>query len=413
MVTLQQLPEAIKSFLAEHNLLQSPALVGEHQADVQISLTRITELVMSGLAELAGQKSGRDVVWSNAREASEADATTGGAAATVAPPRGAGLIRSVLSDRYHGTVNAIVQANGLKPSSVSHLINLVTGAALELLGDLVAEQDWDAQQLANWLRPRQFAAPVPVVAPLPPIPAAAPAAVEATSWFAKPTNLLLVAMSIIAAGEFGYIMNTLSSPAPSRVAAVAAPTAVATSHSEADKEQYATMPVAHLPKATDAVSGKSAAPVALKRKDEVGQTSGANSTESKLYQFLIDPNKVVDTVDPTKNWIGFDRLYFETNKATLTNESLWQLSNVASILKRFPTAKIKIGGYTDRLGNPQLNLQLSKERAQATLTSLVSLGVPAERLTAVGYSSLDKITSNGPEESRTLNQRMSMQVTQK
>jgi OOP family OmpA-OmpF porin len=410
MLTLQQLPEALKSFLAEHHLLQSPTLVGEQPADIQTALTRVTEVVMSGLAELAGQKSGRDLVWSHAHAASTADAFAG-QAATAAPLRGAGVIKSVLNDRYHGTINAIVQANGLQPSAVSHLIDLVTGAVFELLGSLVAERNWDAQQLADWLRPRQFATPVPVL-PAPPLPpVAAPVVAEATSWFAKPTNLLLVAVSIIAAGEFGYIMNSWSGTAPSAVATVATP--VAMPNPGADKGQYAAIPVANLPKAADATRGKSAVPVVLKLKDGARQIIGANSTESKLYQFLIDPSKEVDIVDPTKDWIGFDRIYFETNKATLTNESLWQLSNVASILKRFPTAKIKIGGYTDNSGNPLLNLRLSKERAEAAMASLVSLGVPAERLTAAGYGALDNIATNDTEEGRALNRRVGMQVTQK
>lgn len=420
MVTLQNMPEELKNFISEHGLLQSPTLVGEHQADIQIALTRVSEVVMSGLAELAGQKSGRDVVWNSAREASAADANANFAGTTVATPRGAGLIKSVLDDRYHGTVNAIVQANGLKSTSVSYLIDLVTGAALEIMGGLVAEHNWDAQQLGDWLRPRQFVAPVPVAAPLPIAPMATePAAAEVaetTSWFAKPTNLLLVAVSVIAAGEFGYIMNTWSGASPNATTtAVSAPAAVAMPNPVSNKGQYAVIPVANLPavKAADASRGRSAVPVVLKLKDGVRQIIGANSTESKLYQFLIDPSKEVDVVDPTKDWIGFDRIYFETSKATLTNESLWQLSNVASILKRFPTAKIKIGGYTDSSGNPLINLQLSKERAQAALASLVSLGVPAERLTAAGYGALDNIATNDTEEGRALNRRVSMQVSQK
>ena len=173
--------------------------------------------------------------------------------------------------------------------------------------------------------------------------------------------------------------------------------------------QYTAIPVANL----SAPRTKTAVPVVLKLKDGVRQIIGANSTESKLYQFLIDPAKEIDLVDPTKGWIGFDRIYFDSNKATLTNESLWQLSNVASILKRFPAAKIKIGGYTDSSGNPLANLNLSAERAKAAKAALVSLGVPADRLTSAGYGVIDNIASNDTEEGRALNRRVSLQVTQK
>jgi OOP family OmpA-OmpF porin len=43
----------------------------------------------------------------------------------------------------------------------------------------------------------------------------------------------------------------------------------------------------------------------------------------------------------------------------------------------------------------------------------VSLGVPADRLAAVGYGVLDNIASNDTEEGRALNRRVSLQVTQK
>lgn len=122
---------------------------------------------------------------------------------------------------------------------------------------------------------------------------------------------------------------------------------------------------------------------------------------------------MVDSVNRTKGWIGFDRIYFKPNKAVLTNESLWQLSNVASILKRFPAAKIRVGGFIDNSGNAYNNLKLSEERAKTPAASLVSLGVPADHLTAKGYDSGIPIASNDTEEGRSLNRRLSLRATQK
>lgn len=118
-------------------------------------------------------------------------------------------------------------------------------------------------------------------------------------------------------------------------------------------------------------------------------------------------------VDPTKEWIGFDRIYFETSKAVLTNESRWQLSHVAGILKRFPAAKVKIGGYPDSSGNPLANLRLSQARADVALSTLVGRGVPADHLTAAGYGALNNLASDSPREGRFLNRRASLQATYK
>ena len=393
MITLPEMPEAISDFLSKHNLT-SAAYADERPAGVQRALGPVAELVMRGFAELAGQADGRETVWNAARAAAQAP--------TGSSPSGAGLMKTVLDDRYHGTVNTVAKEAGVSIPTVSSLLD-AAAAALHIMGGLVAEQDWTAQQLGEWLRPRQFA---PVAAPLPTAAAAAaPVASGSASWFAAPANLLLVAVSVVALAEFGYILNTRSGAGTTSEAVAVAPAPA----SAPAAGQYTAIPVANI-----AVSRtKAAVPVVLKLKDGVRQIIGANSTESKLYQFLIDPAKEVDEVDPTKGWIGFDRIYFDTNKATLTNESLWQLSNVASILKRFPAAKIKIGGYTDSSGNPLGNLKLSAERAKAAKIALVSLGVPAARLASTGYGVIDNIASNDTEEGRALNRRVSLQVIQK
>ena len=392
MITLPEMPGAISDFLSKHNLT-SAAYADERPAGVQRALGPVAELVMRGFAELAGQADGRETVWNAARAAAQAPAGSS--------PSGAGLMKTVLDDRYHGTVNTVAKEAGVSIPTVSSLLDAAAAAALHIMSGLVAEQHWTAQQLGEWLRPRQFA---PVAAPLPTAAAAAaPVASGSASWFAAPANLLLVAVSVVALAEFGYILNTRSGASTTSEAVAPAPASAPAAG------QYTAIPVANI-----AVSRtKAAVPVVLKLKDGVRQIIGANSTESKLYQFLIDPAKEVDEVDPTKGWIGFDRIYFDTNKATLTNESLWQLSNVASILKRFPAAKIKIGGYTDSSGNPLGNLKLSAERAKAAKIALVSLGVPAARLASTGYGVIDNIASNDTEEGRALNRRVSLQVIQK
>jgi outer membrane protein OmpA-like peptidoglycan-associated protein len=145
----------------------------------------------------------------------------------------------------------------------------------------------------------------------------------------------------------------------------------------------------------------------------VRQLINATSAESKLYRFLIDPSQRINLADPTKNWIWFDRIHFENGKATLTEESLWQLANVASILKRFPTAKAKIGDYTDNAGRPNTDPLLSQQRAEATRNALVSLGVPADHLVAVGYEDLNTIAGTNTPEGRIFKHRLSLQVLHK
>lgn len=140
---------------------------------------------------------------------------------------------------------------------------------------------------------------------------------------------------------------------------------------------------------------------------------GINSTESNLYRFLSDPQIHVDSVDLTRGWYNFDRVYFEAGKATLTAASLNQLRNVATLLRAYPTARIKIGGYTDDTGTYKVNKALSEARARTAWASLVEMGISPSRIDARGYGPNYSISSNATDEGRAMNRRLSVKVVQK
>ena len=402
MTTLHNMPEDIKNFLRTHSSAPTGPLAAEHQVGVQLAISRVADLVMSTFEELAGQPSGRDTLWNAARAAHTAPQ----------PDADADLVKTALDDRYHGKVHGVATAAGIQTASVNQLVERVSGAALSIMGNLVAQNNWTAQELSQWLRPQPGAASAAgaplAAAEFAAAPAMAGATAAASSWVARHANALLLSVGFIAVAEFGYILGTRTPDAEVVTVLSSAPTPGTSSN-----RPYIAVPVVSLTSAADAARGKTAVPVVLKLKNGVRQIIGSNSTESKLYQFLIDPTKEVDLLNPSKGWIGFDRIYFESNKAILTNESLWQLSNIASILKRFSAAKVKLGGYTDSSGSPYTNLRLSQERAKAAMATLVSMGVPADRLTSTGYGALDSIASNDTQEGRSLNRRVSMQVVQK
>jgi outer membrane protein OmpA-like peptidoglycan-associated protein len=131
--------------------------------------------------------------------------------------------------------------------------------------------------------------------------------------------------------------------------------------------------------------------------------------ESKLLSFIQDSSKPMD--DTT--WFNFDRLRFDTGKATLEASSEEQLNNIAEILKAYPNVHIKIGGYTDNTGNPDANKTLSESRAKTVMDALISKGIDASRLEAEGYGDQHPVGDNATEEGRAQNRRIALRVTQK
>ena len=63
------------------------------------------------------------------------------------------------------------------------------------------------------------------------------------------------------------------------------------------------------------------------------------------------------------------------------------MDNLLAILKAFPEAKVKVGGYTDKTGVEADNVKLSQSRADFIKTWLTGKGVGAQVLTAQGYGS--------------------------
>lgn len=140
---------------------------------------------------------------------------------------------------------------------------------------------------------------------------------------------------------------------------------------------------------------------------------GDNSSEAKLFKFLNDASMTVDTVDKTKGWISLDRVYFETGKSTLTKESSTQLKNIAEILKAFPNAGIKFGGYTDNTGDNAANMKLSDARAMAAMKAVQKNGIDAKRLASEGYGSDHPIADNATADGKAQNRRVDIRVTSK
>lgn len=134
-----------------------------------------------------------------------------------------------------------------------------------------------------------------------------------------------------------------------------------------------------------------------------------NSVENQLISFIEDKNRPVDKT----TWFTFDRLYFDSGKSTLKAESQAQLKNIAAILKAYPNVKLKLGGYTDNVGEAAMNMKLSTNRANSAMQELVTLGVDAKRLEAEGYGQEHPIAGNDTPEGKAQNRRIDVRVTQK
>lgn len=140
---------------------------------------------------------------------------------------------------------------------------------------------------------------------------------------------------------------------------------------------------------------------------------GKNSSEAHLVKLIED--KSLTTPEQFKeNWITLDRTYFKTGSDELTEGSEQQLKNIVAILKAYPKAAIRLGGYTDNTGSAEGNLKLSERRANSVLNKLVALGANKAQLSAQGYGQEHPICeANDTDECKAKNRRIDIRLTAK
>jgi len=78
-------------------------------------------------------------------------------------------------------------------------------------------------------------------------------------------------------------------------------------------------------------------------------------------------------------------IYFGYNQWDISETAKIELDKLAEILIEEPRLLIELGSHTDAKGNDEYNLSLSEKRANATKEYVVSMGVEAFRIKAVGY----------------------------
>lgn len=140
---------------------------------------------------------------------------------------------------------------------------------------------------------------------------------------------------------------------------------------------------------------------------------GENSSENKLFTMLNDANFTVSD-DKTQGWVTLDRVYFPTGKADLSNNSDAQITNLISLLKLFPTATVKVGGYTDSTGDTAVNKQVSTDRAKSVADKIIAGGIEASRIETEGYGAQHFVCeANDTDECKAQNRRVDIRVTKK
>ena len=107
----------------------------------------------------------------------------------------------------------------------------------------------------------------------------------------------------------------------------------------------------------------------------------------------------------------FRNIEFDQNQAEIKEEMKPILDEVALFLIDHPTYRLEISGHTDAAGNPEFNLALSQDRANAIRLYLEAQGnINDGRIDAYGFGSTKPLREEKTQEDRRINRRVEFRL---
>jgi len=98
-------------------------------------------------------------------------------------------------------------------------------------------------------------------------------------------------------------------------------------------------------------------------------------------------------------------VHFDFDKYDVRPGDTEILKENAALLKRYPKVKIQIEGHCDERGTIEYNLALGERRANSTKKYLLSLGIPADRISTISYGEERPLDPGHNEEAWAKNRR--------
>lgn len=121
----------------------------------------------------------------------------------------------------------------------------------------------------------------------------------------------------------------------------------------------------------------------------------------------------VEVTRPAENEINVqltNDVLFDFGSAALRPESQAPLRDLAANFAKYPDEAIDVEGHTDNIGSATYNQTLSENRANSVKSFLIDNGVPAARVTAVGFGETRPKASNDTPEGRQVNRRVEIHI---
>lgn len=263
------------------------------------------------------------------------------------------FLSGIFGSNLATTISGLVASTGLNPGSISKMLGMATPLVMGAIGSKIKNEKLNASGLMNFLSQQKAS-----------LMALVPNGLGGISGFQRrdaDTSIWpkIVLLGVLVAAVV-WLLNTFAFKRP-------VPATVQTPTTSAPAEVATT--------AVETISGVQAF---------LNSTVAAGATRR----------------------FRFENLNFNSGSSNLTSRAERELNQLAFTMKTYPKSTARVEAYTDNKGTVAANQALSNKRAMTVKDELVSRGVQANRIQAVGMGPNNPISSNDTSAGRAVNRRI-------
>lgn len=398
--------QSVRDFFTPEAINQTATQLDESHTNVSKAFAGGIPVVLAGLIHRAESGHAADVL-NTATEAASTNANLN-SGSFLNNAAGNNGLNMLFGNRVSGVSGAVASYAGLKNTSVQSLLGMIAPVVLTLLGRHARENNLSASGLSSYLSGQKSA-----------VMSALPSGLNLGNLLGVNTEGASERLR-----DAGTTMrNTVTDAAPRRnllwpvligLAAILLIYLLSRGCNNKADTTTTTMDT------TTSQTTVTPAPVTTANDRASTTVKLSNNTELNAYrggmeeQLVACLNEAACKAGKDK-WFDFDNINFETGSAKLTAASQAQINNLAAILKAYPKAVVKIGGYTDKTGDEASNKKLSDARAKTVDAALRTAGVAGKQLKdPEGYGSqFAKVAATASDEERRSDRRISVQLREK
>ncbi|MEZ8142776.1 hypothetical protein A1OO_17435 [Enterovibrio norvegicus FF-33] len=106
-------------------------------------------------------------------------------------------------------------------------------------------------------------------------------------------------------------------------------------------------------------------------------------------------------------------ILFANNSVKIPPSFGSEVNDLARFMKTFPHTKVQLKGYASPVGSTELNLALSKLRAQVVEKALLRKGIAPNRVQIIGFGESEPVVTTSQKQTEILSRRVTASVVNK